>query len=105
MELKEKIAELNQKHFNQKLNKIFFKHNKSNWGSCSSDKRITLSYYLCQLPPHLIDYVLLHELLHTKYLHHGKEFWAEMEKLLPGTIEFKRDIKAHKPRVEPITLA
>ncbi len=74
----------------------------SRWGSCSSDKRITLSCYLCQLPIHLIDYVLIHELLHTKFLHHGREFWAEMENILPGTKKLKKELKTHKPRIEPL---
>lgn len=73
----------------------------SRWGSCSSDKTITLSYYLVQLPWHLIDYVLLHELAHTIHLHHGADFWNDFERLLPDAKKIRKEIKLHKPRIEP----
>lgn len=74
----------------------------SRWGSCSSKGSITLSYFLIQLPWELIDYVILHELAHTKIHNHSKEFWDYMEMRVPNLKELRRDIKAHKPRVEPL---
>lgn len=73
----------------------------SRWGSCSHAKTITLSYYLMQLPWSLIDYVLVHELVHTKHLHHGPKFWQELENVLPNARALRKQIKEHKPRVEP----
>lgn len=55
----------------------------SRWGSCSSKNDITLSYYLIQLDWKLIDYVLLHELVHTKHKNHGADFWELLVKILP----------------------
>ncbi|PJE65167.1 hypothetical protein COU91_02950 [Candidatus Saccharibacteria bacterium CG10_big_fil_rev_8_21_14_0_10_47_8] len=73
----------------------------SRWGSCSSNKTITLSYYLIQLPWPLIDYVLLHELAHTIHLHHGANFWNGLERLLPSAKKIRKEIRHHKPRIEP----
>ncbi len=74
----------------------------SRWGSCSSSKVITLSYFLMQLPWELIDYVILHELVHTKHLNHSPNFWRALEELMPGAKRLQKEIRTHKPRVQPI---
>lgn len=57
---------------------VTVKQLKSRWGSCNQHKEITLNIFLMELPIELIDYVILHELAHTNHLHHGREFWGEM---------------------------
>jgi predicted metal-dependent hydrolase len=57
---------------------------KTRWGSCSRAKSINLSLYLMLLPAHLIDYVILHELCHTKEMNHGDRFWAWMDQVTDG---------------------
>lgn len=69
------------------------------WGSCDADQNIVLNLFLVQLPWHLIDYVLLHELVHTKVLHHGPEFWQEFERHLPNAKRFRKEIKRYSPTV------
>jgi predicted metal-dependent hydrolase len=73
----------------------------SRWGSCSSRKEITLSYFLIQLPWHLIDYVLIHELVHTQHMNHGKDFWEAFGKALPNVRALQKEIRDYKPRLEP----
>ena len=70
--------------YNYKYNKVFIKHQKTKWGSCSSKKNINLNLELMLLPDEMIDFVLLHELVHTKYLHHGKGFHRELNKIFGG---------------------
>jgi predicted metal-dependent hydrolase len=56
----------------------------SRWGSCTHKKGINLNSWLMMLPDHLIDYVILHELVHTRYPHHGPEFWTELDRVTGG---------------------
>lgn len=73
----------------------------SRWGSCSSAGNITLSIFLVQLPSELIDYVILHELVHTRHLNHGPGYWEELTKIMPGTPGLRKELKRHNPRIEP----
>jgi hypothetical protein len=57
---------------------------RSRWGSCSPSGRISLNWRLIQLPPHVSDYVLLHELAHLRHLNHSTRFWREVDRLCPS---------------------
>lgn len=62
-------------------NKIFIKHNRSNWGSCSTKGNINLNLNLMRLPSHLRDYVILHELAHLREMNHGAHFHEILESM------------------------
>ena len=57
---------------------------RSRWGSCTSAKTISLSCYLMLVPSHLIDYVILHELAHTREMNHGPRFWELLDSMTAG---------------------
>lgn len=75
-----KINELAQKHGFQ-INKITIRNNKRNWGSCSSKNNISLNLQMMKLPDELIEYILLHELVHTRIKNHGPQFWTKLDEL------------------------
>ena len=76
---------------------VSIKQLKGRWGSCSEHKDIVLNCFLMELPWNLIDYVLLHELAHTRVMAHGAVFWNEMARVLPEVQSCRRQIKLHKP--------
>ncbi len=53
------------------------------WGSCTADDRIYLSWRIVMAPPAVVDYVILHELLHMKEKNHSRRFWNLLEAVLP----------------------
>lgn len=82
-------------HFTYKRVKIT--GSKSRWGSCSATGSINLSCYLLLLPSHLIDYVLLHELCHTKEMNHGPEFREILNQVTDGLAkQLRKEMKNHR---------
>lgn len=76
---------------------VSIKQMKSRWGSCDQHRNIVLNLFLMQLPWDCIDYVLLHELTHTKVLKHGPTFWSAMSEVMPNVIELRKRMKDHHP--------
>ena len=72
-----RLAQLAALH-GYKFNKVSIRNQKTRWASCSCQNNISLNINLTILPRHLIDYVLLHELAHTKVKNHSKEFWQHL---------------------------
>jgi predicted metal-dependent hydrolase len=80
-------------------NEVAIKRLKSRWGSCDQHRNIVLNLFLMQLPWELIDYVLLHELTHTRVLRHGPDFWRAMSEVSPAATTLRKDLRAHQPTV------
>lgn len=75
-----RLDELAEKH-GFTYNRVFVRNQKTRWGSCSSRNNINLNIKLARLSDDLIDYVILHELVHTIIKNHGKTFWSTMDSL------------------------
>lgn len=82
--LEKKIKELNENHFKQNIRKIFFKNQKSRWGSCSEKGNINISTRLLFAPDDILEYVCVHELSHLLEFNHSDRFWSLVEKAMPN---------------------
>ena len=84
--------------FDLPYNKVTISKARSRWGSCSSKRDISLSFYLMLLPAHLMDYVILHELAHTREMNHGPKFWELLNQLTDGkALALRKELRRHRP--------
>jgi len=73
---------------------MFLSNARTRWGSCNSRGEIRLHWRLIQAPPHIIHYVVAHELAHLKEMNHSPKFWAWVEKLCPDYSTARQELKA-----------
>ncbi|MEK9940323.1 MAG: SprT family zinc-dependent metalloprotease, partial [Methylotenera sp.] len=68
-------------------------------GSCNSKREIRLNWRLLQAPPHLINYVICHELAHLKEMNHSARFWAVVASIYPDYKNAEKELKAWSPKL------
>ena len=79
--LRRRLKYLAEKH-GFTYNMVFIRNQKTRWGSCSSKNNINLNVRIVQLPEEFMDYVILHELAHTRIKNHSHDFWSMMDTLV-----------------------
>jgi predicted metal-dependent hydrolase len=65
------------------FNRVFIRDQKTLWGSCSSERNLSFNWRLIQTPLDIIDYIVVHELVHTEILRHTEAFWAKVGAVYP----------------------
>lgn len=88
------------KHISQQINLPYrdaaIRDQKTMWGSCTASKNISLSYKLIFIPIPLMDYVIIHELCHTKHLNHSLSFWRLVASFDPHCQQHKKELRHTK---------
>lgn len=80
-------------NFNIKKNKICIKAQKTKWGSCSSLKNLNFNYRIIEKRLDIIDYLIVHELSHTVYMNHSKQFWNYIQNIIPNYKILQKELK------------
>ena len=73
---------------------LFLSNARSRWGSCNSRGEVRLNWRLLQAPPHIINYVVAHELAHLKEMNHSAQFWTTVERIYPDYKTAEKELKA-----------
>jgi len=69
--------------FNEKRGSVIVKEQKKRWGSCSQDGTLRFNWRIIMAPEAIIDYIVVHEMCHLRYMNHAREFWNLVERILP----------------------
>jgi predicted metal-dependent hydrolase len=78
-----------------KYNRVFVKNQKTRWGSCSDKNNVNLNVNLVRLPNELIDYVIFHELVHTRVKDHSHRFWEELGKFVENPKSLDKKLREY----------
>ena len=92
--LEERIS-LMSNQFQLSYNKVSVRALRSKWGSCSRNGNLSFNHLLAMLPIRIIDYIIVHELVHLIEFNHSKKFWRHVESALPDYKEHRNWLRAH----------
>jgi len=92
--LTRRLKHLAEKH-GFTFNRVSIRNQKTRWGSCSHRNNISLNMKLIRLPEELMDYVILHELVHTRFKNHSNDFWAELNTLMGNGKSLASRLREH----------
>ena len=94
--LSKRTIELSEKH-HLPFGRLFVRSQQTKWGGCSTRHNISLNWRLISAPESVIDYVILHELVHTKVMNHSQRFWVYLRALCPQVKEAITWLSANQP--------
>ena len=81
-------------HYACSYGRVAIRDQHTRWGSCSSKQNLNFNYRIVFLPPHLVDYIIVHELCHLLELNHGPRFWAHVARTCPEFVAHIAELRA-----------
>ena len=84
----------------RKRPRVLVREQRRQWGSCAADGTLRFNWRLIMLEPRLIEYVVVHELVHLRVRSHSKRFWERVSKIVPdveGSRRRLRDVEGILP--------
>lgn len=84
---------------NTRFKALKFRQQKSRWGSCTPDNRLSFNWRLIHFKKEIIDYVVIHELAHTLHHNHSARFWSVVKKYDPT---YKQKVKFLRSQIIPL---
>ncbi len=88
----QKITQINA-HYGFPIQKVAIRDTKSRWGSCSKQGNLNFNYKILFLPPHIADYIIVHELCHLKEFNHSANFWSLVAEVVPNHKVIRAELK------------
>lgn len=80
--------------------KVRIKNQKLRWGSCSKNGNLNFNLLLSALPAHIIDYIIVHELIHLIEFNHSEHFWKLVEEVFPAYRDSRNWLKKNGPYIQ-----
>lgn len=78
-----------------RYNTVRFKNQKTRWGSCSRAGNLNFNWRLAMAPWEIIEYIVVHELIHLEERNHSKKFWLKLSRVLPDYKKRATWLKEH----------
>jgi len=94
-ELKARTNELAKQH-GVAISRVTVRAQRSRWGSCSRAGTISLNWRLIQTPAFVVDYLIVHELMHRREMNHSKRYWKHVADAFPAYREAEAWLKSNK---------
>jgi hypothetical protein len=92
-----RLMNIYTKQYDFQVNGVRITSALTRWGSCSGKNNLNFTYRLCMAPLHVIEYVVVHELVHLKIRNHSKDFWKAVMAIKPDYKQDRAWLKKHGP--------
>jgi predicted metal-dependent hydrolase len=99
-----RIRELSAQH-RLPYKRLFIRSQRTKWGTCSTKGNVSLNWRLILAPKDVCDYVVLHELMHTKVLNHSQRFWVLLRAIFPPCDEAIAWLNTNRPPFDALGTA